>query len=123
VILAVAAYLFALDKALYSIIFQFTTTMALTYLYKGYQQSTMLIITRKPDEVYALIHEKTNHGATSLTGRGFFQKKKRVLLYSVVSTNQVGPLIAEIKKIDSESFINVLKTEQINGRFYLRPRD
>ncbi|MDR3192483.1 MAG: YitT family protein, partial [Treponema sp.] len=34
-ILAVAAYLFSLDKALYSIIFQFTTTMALSVLYRG----------------------------------------------------------------------------------------
>jgi uncharacterized membrane-anchored protein YitT (DUF2179 family) len=122
-ILAAAAYLFALDRALYSIIFQFTATMALSFLYRGYQQRTMLIVTVKPDEVYALIRDTTNHAATSLTGRGFFQRKKRVLLYSVVSADEVNPLMAGIKRIDPGAFINVLKTEQINGRFYIRPRD
>ena len=123
IILAVAAYLFDFEKALYSIIFQFTTTMALGALYKAYQQRTLLIITSKPDEVYQLIHERTNHGATSFDGFGYYEKKQRVLLYSVVTANQVKELIPLIRQIDPVSFINVIKTEQINGRFFQRPRD
>jgi uncharacterized membrane-anchored protein YitT (DUF2179 family) len=123
VILAAAAFLFSLDKALYSIIFQFTTTMALKGLYKVYQQMTLLIITNKPDEIYALIRAKTNHGATSFEGQGEYEKKGRVLLYSVVSANQVTGLINGIKEIDSNSFVNVIKTELLNGRFYQRPKN
>jgi uncharacterized membrane-anchored protein YitT (DUF2179 family) len=123
VILAVAAFLFTLDKALYSIIFQFVTTFALGSLYRGYQQRTLFIITSKPDEVYNIIHEKTNHGATSFNGVGFYEKAQRVMLYSVVSANQVGALVAAIKGADAGAFINVIKTEQLNGRFYLRPKD
>jgi len=123
VILAVAGFLFSLDKALYSIIFQFTTTLALGVLYQGYQQRTLLIITSKPDEIYAVINEKTHHGATSFDGFGYYEKKRRVLLYSVVTANQVKELIPAIKQIDYAAFINVIKTEQLNGRFYLRPKD
>jgi uncharacterized membrane-anchored protein YitT (DUF2179 family) len=123
VILGIAAWLFSLDKALYSIIFQFATTMGLSSLYHGYQQKTLLIITGKPDEVYALISEMTNHGATSFKGYGFFGKTERTLLYSVVSASETAPLIAAIQKVDSGAFVNVLRTEQLNGRFYTRPRD
>jgi len=123
IILAIAGFLFSLDKALYSIIYQFTTTMTLGILYRGYQQRTLLIITSSPDEVYNLINEKTHHGATSLEGFGYYEKKKRVLLYSVVTANQIKELIPAIRKIDPVSFINILKTEQINGRFYQRPKD
>jgi uncharacterized membrane-anchored protein YitT (DUF2179 family) len=123
VILAVAAWLFSLDKALYSIIFQFTTTMSLSSLYHGYQQKTLLIITDKPDEIYALIRERTNHGATSFKGFGYFGKTERVLLYSVVAANETAALITAIKNIDPGAFINVLRTEQINGHFYTRPKD
>jgi uncharacterized membrane-anchored protein YitT (DUF2179 family) len=123
VILALAAYLFSLDKALYSIIFQFTTTMALSTLYRGYQQRTLLIITCKPGEVYALIRDIAHHGATSFQGLGNYEKASRTMLYSVVSANEVGELVRAIRKIDGEAFINVLKTEQLNGKFYLRPRD
>ncbi|MDR1249557.1 MAG: YitT family protein [Treponema sp.] len=123
VILGIAAWLFSLDKALYSIIFQFASTMGLSSLYHGYQQKTLLIITGKSEEVYALISETTHHAATSFKGYGFFGKAERTLLYSVVSAYETGPLIAAIKKIDPMAFINVLRTEQINGRFYTRPRD
>jgi uncharacterized membrane-anchored protein YitT (DUF2179 family) len=111
------------EKALYSIIFQFATTMGLSALYHGYQQKTLLIITGKPDEVYALISETTHHGATSFKGYGFFGKTERTLLYSVVSAHETAALITAIKKVDSDAFINVLRTEQLNGRFYTRPRD
>jgi uncharacterized membrane-anchored protein YitT (DUF2179 family) len=123
IILAVAGYLFTLDKALYSIIFQFTTTMALSFFYRGYQQKTLLIITNKPDEVCGLIYDNTGHGVTAFNGIGLYKKAERTLLYSVVSAGQVNHLVTDIKKADAESFINILKTESITGKFYIRPKD
>jgi len=123
VILASAGILFGLDRALYSIIFQFATTMALKVLYRNYQQRTLLIITNKPDEIFKMIHEKTGHGATLIDCFGSFGKNTRTMLYSVVTASQVKNLIPLIKNIDSNAFINVLKTEQVNGRFYQQPKD
>jgi uncharacterized membrane-anchored protein YitT (DUF2179 family) len=123
VILAIAGSLFSLEKALYSIIFQFTTTMVLQSMYRAYQQKTLLIITRHPVEIYNLIREKTNHGATRITGTGMYNMEERSILYSVVFSNEVAPLIVAIRAIDPDVFINVIKTEQINGRFYKRPMD
>jgi uncharacterized membrane-anchored protein YitT (DUF2179 family) len=123
VVLGIAAWLFSVDKALYSIIFQFATTMGLSSLYHGYQQKTLLIITDKPEEVYNLIRETTNHSVTSFKGYGFFGKAERTLLYSVVGAYETASLIIAIKKVDGGAFINVLRTEQLNGRFYTRPRD
>jgi uncharacterized membrane-anchored protein YitT (DUF2179 family) len=123
VILAIAGYLFTLDKALYSIIFQFTTTMALSSLYRAYQQKTLLIITNKPQEVYAIIREKTHHAATSFNGTGLYNMRERSLLYSVVYANEVAGLINAIQSVDADAFINVIKTEQINGRFFRKPKD
>ncbi|WP_461255718.1 YitT family protein [Treponema sp. R80B11-R83G3] len=123
VILAVAGALFGLDKALYSIIFQFTTTVALETLYRNYQQRTLLIITNKPDVIFSVINEKTHHGATCFEGFGSYEKKSRTLLYSVVTASQVKTLIPAIRQIDEKAFINVLKTDQLNGRFYQKPFD
>jgi len=123
VILAAAGILFSLNKALYSIIFQFTTTMALGVFYRNYQQRTLLIITNKPESIFSIINEKTHHGATCFEGFGSYEKKSRTLLYSVVTASQIKTLIHEIRKIDNDAFINVLKTDQLNGRFYQRPFD
>jgi uncharacterized membrane-anchored protein YitT (DUF2179 family) len=122
-ILAVAGILLGVDKALYYIIFQFATTMALGSLYRNYQQRTLLIITNKPDLVYSVIHERTQHTATCFEGFGNYEKKNRTMLYSVVTANEVKSLIPAIRKIDEAAFINVLKTDQLNGKFYHRPFD
>jgi uncharacterized membrane-anchored protein YitT (DUF2179 family) len=123
VILAVAGYLFGIDKALYSIIFQFVTTMALGVLYRNYQQTTLLIITNKPELIFSVINEKTHHGATCFEGYGSYEKKSRTLLYSVVTASQIKTLIPAIRQIDNEAFINILKTDHITGRFYQKPFD
>jgi len=123
VILAITGALFSLEMALYSIIFQFAVMMVLNSMYRGYQQQTMFIVTRRHGEVYELIREKTNHAATSLSGMGLYGNEERTVLYSVVYSNEVAPLIRAIRALDPEAFINVIKTEQINGKFFRKPKD
>ena len=123
VILTTAGILFGLDRALYSIIFQFATTMALGVLYKNYQQRTLLIVTNKPDEIFKTISERTSHGATLVDCFGSFGKNTHTLLYSVVTASQVKKLIPAIRQIDPAAFINVIKTEQLNGKFSQIPKD
>jgi uncharacterized membrane-anchored protein YitT (DUF2179 family) len=123
VILALAGCLFSLDKALYSIIFQFTTTVALGSFYKAYQLKTLFIITNQPRELYMIIREKTHHGATAFTGTGLYNMEGRTLLYSVVYANEVSGLVNELRKADPGAFLNVIKTEQLNGRFFRKPKD
>ena len=123
VILVIAGILFSLEKALYSIIFQFSTTMVLNSLYHAYQQKTMFIVTKRPDEVYALISEKTHHGATLFSGKGLYRKQDQGLIYLVVYADEATILINAIHAIDPDSFINVIKTEHINGKFFKKPKD
>jgi uncharacterized membrane-anchored protein YitT (DUF2179 family) len=80
-------------------------------------------ITDRSREVYALIRDRTHHAATSFSGIGRYEMAERVMLYSVVSAGDVNGLVTAIKKIDPNAFINVIKTEQLNGRFYQRPKD
>jgi uncharacterized membrane-anchored protein YitT (DUF2179 family) len=122
-ILALASWMFSLDKALYSIIFQYVTTVALGQFYKGYQQKTLLIITGKPEEIYAFIRDRTHHSVTTFEGFGSYEKKRRTLLYSVVSAAETAPLIKAVREIDGGAFVNVLRTEQINGRFFTQPKN
>ncbi len=120
-ILVIAGLLFGFDKALYSIIYQFTSTQVLGALYKNYQQDTLLIVTDQPSAVYGRIRELTHHDATLIHGIGCFEGSDKSILYSVIGRAQVGKVITAIKLIDSKAFINVIKTEQVNGRFYRPP--
>ncbi len=123
VILVIAGYLFGWDKALYSIIFQFTSTETLHVFYKRYKKNTLLIITDSPKEVIEIIYQYTGHGATTINGYGSHENKPRTLIYSVVSSEQVKKLVSIIKDVDKDVFVNVIKTEQLDGNFYKRPND
>jgi uncharacterized membrane-anchored protein YitT (DUF2179 family) len=122
-VLVVAGILLGWEKALYSVIFQFSSTQVLNMLYRRYQKITMLIITDHPDELYEAIKTMTNHDATKFTGTGCFKNSQKTLLYTVVSADDVAFLSRELKKRDPLSFINVLKTKEIYGRFFTRSVD
>lgn len=120
-ILTAAGILFGFDRALYSIIYQYTITTLLGQLYKRYQQDTLLIVTSKPQEVTAKIYEITRHDTTRIEGIGGYSGETKHILYSVIGRDQVDRALKEIKELDRGAFINVINTEQVNGRFY-RPK-
>ncbi|WP_147634589.1 YitT family protein [Treponema pectinovorum] len=122
-ILVIAGLLFGWDKALYSIILQYTTTQVTNALYKKYSKTTLLIITDKSDEIYSKIKELTNHGATVFEGRGEFSKKTRKMVYTVVSSGETRRLEKELRIVDPNSFINVIQSKDIIGQFYKRQPD
>lgn len=119
----IAGILFGWNEALYSIIFQFASTQTLHLLYKRYQKQTLFIVTSQPDEVYEGIREITHHDATLFKGTGCYQNQERNMLYSVVGSDEIRRVVQVIKDIDKDAFINIMKTEQITGRFYKRPND
>ena len=123
VILLAAGLLFGWDKALYSIIFQFTSTQVLHMTYKRYQQQTLFVVTNRPDMVAEVISHLSHHGATVIDAQGSYEHADRKIVYSVVSSEESKSVIHAVKTADPKAFINVLKTQQISGRFYQKPND
>lgn len=123
IIVLISGYIFGWDKALYSIIFQFCSTQIVSRLHKKYQQMTLFVITEMPSEVMAVIMGLVHHGVTRFEGEGGYSGDPRTMLYSVVNTDEVKILRKAIKEIDPKAFINVTKTERLDGRFYQAPMD
>ena len=122
VLLVIGGLLFDFDRALYSIIYQYVITTMLGTFYKRYQQDTLLVVTAFPKEVIAKISEMTRHDATVIHGEGGYSGENKDIIYSVVGRDQSDSLIKAIKEVDPKAFTNVIKTEQVNGRFYMRPK-
>ncbi len=111
------------NAALYSIIFQYVSTQTLNLLYRRYEKITLLIITDKPDEIYKIIKDQTNHDATIFSGKGCYQGVEHPMLYSVVSGSESGNLEKQIRLADPNVFINVIRSTSIVGRFFKRDFD
>ena len=120
VILIAAGLLFGWDKALYSIIFQFTSTQVVQMLHQRYKKHTLFIITRHPDEVYEEISKLSHHSATRIDGTGCYSGDNTAMIYSVVSREEAKILVKKVIEVDPQAFVNIIKTDFINGRFYYK---
>ncbi len=123
IILLIAGAMFGWSIALYSIIYQFCSTQIIQMLYKRYQKETLFIISDKADDIYRLIKDTTNHDATLFHGIGCYEAKEKEMIYSVINTDARRELIPLIHSVDPHAFINVVKTEELAGRFHDIPND
>lgn len=117
-VLLAAGYMFGWDKALYSIIFQYTSTQTIHLLYQAYKKVTLFVVTENPEAVYQAIYEVTNHSATEFAATGMYSNERRKMIYSVVSTVEAKVLIRRVMEADPKAFVNVVKTDTLIGRFY-----
>ena len=106
-ILTVAGLLFGWDRALYSIIFQFTSTQVIQMLHQRYKKHTLFIITKEPYQIYEEIFKLTNHTATRFEGTGCYTDEKTSMIYSVVSTEEAKYLVKKVHEIDPKAFVNI----------------
>lgn len=123
IMLTIAGLLFGWDAALYSIIFQFCSTQVVQMSNKRYQKNTLLVVTEKPEEIVDVIYKIAHHGATRIEAKGAYTNKERPIVYSIVSSEDVKKVVSAIKKIDEEAFVNVIKTSDVEGNFYIPPMD
>lgn len=123
VLLGVAGYLFGWTAALYSIVYQFCSTQMIHLLYRDYQQQTLFIVTEHPEEVCQEIFRLCTHGATIFRGEGSHDHTEKDLVYSVVSGQEAKKVIHAIHQIDPAAFINSMRTTEIQGKFYQKPKD
>lgn len=121
--LIIAGALFGWETALYSIIYQFCSTQVIQVLYKRYKKETLFIISDKSKEIYKTIKETTHHDATLFQGIGCYEEKEKTLIYSVINAEAKRQLIPLIRSIDKHAFINIVKTEELAGRFHNKPND
>ncbi len=123
ILLSIASLFFGWDAALYSIIYQYVSTQTLRTLYRDYQKQTLFVVTKKPQEVCDAIHIASHHGATISDAIGSHSHSPYKMVYSVVSGTDVKKALQTVRETDPEAFVNSIRSTEIRGNFYMRPKD
>ena len=121
IILTCAGLIFGVEEAMYSIIFQYVSTTTIEKFNQRNQQSSLFIITSYPEKIADSLLKYTHHGINSFEGMGCYLKQEKTLLYTVVGKDEVNDVIKFVKQTDPSVFINIVKSEGINGNFYIEP--
>lgn len=123
VVILISGFIFGMDIALYSIIFQFCNTQVINTLYKKYKKKTLLIVTDNPAAVSADLLELTNHSSTIIKGVGSYTANKKYILYTVLSDSDVKKMKKRIREQYPDTFVNVINSSDVVGNFYIQPLD
>lgn len=120
-LLIVFGMMFGWENAGYSILFQFISTKTIDTFYNRYARMTLQITTSKPDAVIQCLIKNYRHGLSRVDGIGGYSGRSISLIHVVVSSYEVGEMVALMRTVDPHVIVNVMKTENFYGGFYLKP--
>ena len=120
-VLIVAGALFGWNVALYSIIYQYCNTQVVSLRHNRYKLMSLMMVTKKPDEVTEAIFNTVRHGITVINGKGGYAHQDETVLLMTINAFQVDELVHAAQKADPQVFISISHTERIVGRFYQAP--
>ena len=103
--------------------FQYVSTQTLHTLYRDFQRQTLFVVTDKAEEIAKMIFDETHHGASIMHAEGSHEHKDHQVLYSVIATDSARHVIKRIRDIDAHAFVNSIRTTELSGRFYMKPKD
>ena len=72
---------------------------------------------------YDAIRLLTHHSSTILHGEGGFEGEGQAVVYSVINTNDKARVVKAVRDVDEHAFVDVIRTEEIEGNFYIAPHE
>lgn len=118
----IAAWVFGITTALYSIVTYFAAVKSLDYIADGLEQYTALnIISAKSDEIKSLIVNKFGKGITVIKGeRGYLPesfnvKKDCDIVVTVVTRLELLRIKNEISELDPKAFMFIQYIKEASG--------
>lgn len=110
-IFMVGAYILSIEIALYAMLTYFSASKTVDFVIEGVEEYTgITIISKKSEELRAMITENLGRGVTIYKGKGGYEKNGEELrdldiLYTIVTRLEIARLQTEIDKIDSNAFV------------------
>lgn len=108
--------------ALYSIIYFYLSAKIIDWMNIKNKKTELQIMTSKPEMAQVLIHGFP-HACTILDAKGGFTGASMKVIYIVVSKSEEKKVVKIVRQVDPHSFVSVLSTEQVYGKFYIKPLD
>ncbi len=120
IIVALAALIFGLPQALYTLISMFISGTMLDKILNGFtSKKLLLILTDKEDDIINYVISDLHRGVTSIMAEGEYTRSQKKLLYIAVTTSQMINLKTKILKIDPRAFITIIDVSEVKGKGFI----
>jgi uncharacterized membrane-anchored protein YitT (DUF2179 family) len=116
-IVILLAVLFGLQAALYTIVAQFCSAMALDRVMIGFDTSrAVFIISTEPQKIADMILTRLGRGVTFLEGEGAWLHRKQRVIYCVVTLRQLARVKHFVQMCDPNAFLTVAEVSEVAGK-------
>ena len=116
-VLASAAVLLSLEKALYALVYVYVNSYMLNLVVTGLsQRKAVFIISPRWQEISQEIFEKLNRGLTVIKGQGGYSGQEEQILYTVITFRELPRLKEIIRRLDPNAFVVVTETLEVMGQ-------
>lgn len=116
VIFAIAAYVFDIEKAGYSLISYFIAATAINVVLKGFAtQKKIAVITSKHEDIMDTLLLQYNITSTHYVGKGAVSKENKNKVEIIINRLEEAKVTALIKDIDPACFFSVTDVSHVHG--------
>ncbi|AZU64893.1 YitT family protein [Neobacillus mesonae] len=117
IIILTAGFLYGWEKALYTLVFLYTSTRVIDTIHTRHSKLTAFIITKKADEMKKAIHAKLVRGITMIPAKGAFSNETREMMMIVITRYELYDIERIIRDVDPNAFTNIVQTTGVYGFF------
>nr|WP_272899167.1 YitT family protein [Caldalkalibacillus salinus] len=116
IILCIAAFVFSIEHAMFSIAVFFIVTKTVDFILDGLnQEKAIMIISRKPEEVGERLIRELDVQLTYLHGEGGYSNEPRKTIYCITNRFMYPKLKEMVLAIDSEAVLEASSATETTG--------
>ncbi len=120
IIVAIAALIFGLPQALYTLISMFIQGTLLDKVLNGFtSKKLLLILTEKENDIINYVINDLHRGITSIMAEGEYTHSKKKMLYVAITSSQFISLKNKILRIDPKAFITIIDASEVKGKGFV----
>lgn len=116
VVMAVAAFLFNVETAMYTLLSIFVSAQVTDKVVAGLNSKKAIwIITTQHDEIANLIFQQTGRGVTLIDGTGAYTGNPKKVMYTVVTLTQTPKVREIVQQVDPKAFMIIQDASEVLG--------
>jgi len=116
-IFSFAAFVFGLDRAMYSMVTYFIAFKMIDIVVEGINDSkAIFIISTESAKITENLFDYFNRGITIFDGRGGYSNEPREIIYIIVNRLEIFKLKKIVHEIDNDAFISIQDIQEVFGK-------
>lgn len=115
-ILGSAAFIFGIDRAMYSIATYFIISKTIDIVLEGFEESkSVMIISSEPEKIAEMILNELQRGVTFIEGQGGYSKEYKKIIYCIVTRLEISKLRQLVLEYDPKAFLAITNVHEVEG--------